>query len=106
MAGIIQPDAGKEIIKSAYTRSIAKGEAAEDGIQRSFLKHAAPLSNGSDLGRYFKMDVLSFINSNAIREHLRDIGYGFNSLETAWLIYSSQRLSYDEKKKASSEQIY
>lgn len=51
------------------------------------------------------MDVLSFINSNAIREHLRDIGYGFNSLETAWLIYSSQRLSYEEKKKAWFELI-
>ena len=46
--GIILPDAGKEIIKSTDTRSIAKGEAAEDGIQRSFLKHAAPPRNGRD----------------------------------------------------------
>lgn len=40
---------GKEIVKSAYPRIIAKGEAAEDGIQRSFFKHAAPLCNGRDL---------------------------------------------------------
>ena len=41
------PDAGKEIIKSPDTRGIAKREPAEDGIKGSFLKHAAPDSDGS-----------------------------------------------------------
>ena len=42
------PDAGKEIIKSPDTRGIAKRETAEDGIKGSFLKHAAPDSDGSN----------------------------------------------------------
>ena len=42
------PDAGKEIIKSPDTRGIAKREPAEDGIKGSFLKHAAPDSDGSN----------------------------------------------------------
>ena len=42
------PDAGKEIIKSPNTRGIAKRETAEDGIKGSFLKHAAPDSDGSN----------------------------------------------------------
>ena len=40
------PDAGKEIIKSTDTRGIPERETAEDGIKRSFLKHAAPDSDG------------------------------------------------------------
>ena len=42
------PDAGKEIIKSTDTRGIPERETAEDGIKRSFLKHAAPDSDGSN----------------------------------------------------------
>lgn len=33
------------------------------------------------------MDVLRFISSKDIREHLESIHYQFNSLEAAWLIY-------------------
>lgn len=44
------------------------------------------------------MDFYSFVNSKAIREHLRSINYQFNSLEVAWLIYSCERLSFQEKK--------
>ena len=42
------PDAGKEIIKSPNAWGIAKREPAEDGIKGSFLKHAAPDSDGSN----------------------------------------------------------
>ena len=46
--GVIQPDAGKEIIKSTDARGIPEREPAEDGIKGSFLKHAAPDSDGSN----------------------------------------------------------
>ena len=36
------------------------------------------------------MDILRFINSRDIREHLKTIHYQFNSLEAAWLIYQDQ----------------
>ena len=39
---IILPNAGEEIIKSPNAWGIAKRETTEDGIKRSFLKHAAP----------------------------------------------------------------
>lgn len=45
---IILPNAGEEIIKSTNAWGIAEGETAEDGIKRSFLKHAAPDSDGSN----------------------------------------------------------
>lgn len=51
------------------------------------------------------MDIASFVNSNAIKQHLIDIGYEFNSLEAAWLIYRCIRLTYNEKKKAWLELI-
>ena len=51
------------------------------------------------------MDIYSFVNSRDIREHLRKIGYSFNSLETAWLIYACKRLSYEEKKEYWRELI-
>lgn len=51
------------------------------------------------------MDALSYINSNAIKRHLKEIGYSFNSLEMAWLIYSCNKLSYEEKKGAWIELI-
>ena len=47
VVGVILPDAGKEIIKSTDTRGIPERETAEDGIKGSFLKHAAPDSDGS-----------------------------------------------------------
>ena len=51
VVGIILPDTGKEIIKSADTGSISERESAEDGIKRSFPEHAAPDSDGS----YFQL---------------------------------------------------
>lgn len=51
------------------------------------------------------MDIYSFVNSKDIRKHLRDIKYEFNSLETAWLIYSCHRLCYNEKKELWQEII-
>lgn len=44
------------------------------------------------------MDIYSFINSKDIREYLKQIHYQFNSLETAWLIYACQKLSFEKKK--------
>ena len=46
------------------------------------------------------MDILSYVHSNAIREHLRKINYEFNTIEAAWLIYFCKHLSYKEKKAA------
>lgn len=43
------------------------------------------------------MDILQFINSNAIRNHLKKINYQFNTLEAAWLIYHSYNHSVYEK---------
>lgn len=51
------------------------------------------------------MDIYSFVNSKDICEHLRKIKYGFNSLETAWLIYQCKRMTYEEKKVAWRELI-
>lgn len=51
------------------------------------------------------MDILSFVNSKDIREYLKNIGYEFNSLETAWIIYSCHHLSYEKKKFAWLELI-
>ncbi len=33
------------------------------------------------------MDIYRFINSKDIRAHLENIGYQFNALEAAWLVY-------------------
>lgn len=43
------------------------------------------------------MDILQFINSNAIRNHLKKINYQFYTLEAAWLIYHSYNHSVYEK---------
>ena len=51
------------------------------------------------------MDIFRFINSKDIREHLRSIGYEFNSLEAAWLIYQCHDATIDEKHKAWNELI-
>lgn len=51
------------------------------------------------------MDIFRFVNSKDIREHLRDIGYEFNSLEAAWLIYQCCDATIDEKHKAWNELI-
>lgn len=51
------------------------------------------------------MNILRFVNSKDIREHLGDIGYEFNSLEAAWLIYQCRDATIDEKHKAWDELI-
>ena len=51
------------------------------------------------------MNILRFVNSKDIREHLRNIGYEFNSLEAAWLIYQCRDATIDEKHKAWNELI-
>ena len=51
------------------------------------------------------MDILRFINSRDIREHLEQIHYEFNSLEAAWLIWWCQTASIPEKHAAWQELI-
>lgn len=51
------------------------------------------------------MDIFRFVNSKAIREHLRNIGYEFNALEAAWLIYQCCDATIGEKHKAWNEII-
>ena len=51
------------------------------------------------------MDVLKFINSSALREHLKKIDYKFNGLEAAWLVYNSRDTSLDDKLSAWQEII-
>ncbi len=42
------------------------------------------------------MDICSFVNSNAIAEHLRNINYSFTSKEAAWLIYQCKKITLQE----------
>lgn len=51
------------------------------------------------------MDILRFVNSKDIRKHLARIGYEFNSLEAAWLIYQCRDVAIEEKQKAWRELI-
>lgn len=46
------------------------------------------------------MDIYQYINSAAMRKHLKDIGYQFNTLEAAWLIYNCDRLNLCERHEA------
>lgn len=43
------------------------------------------------------MDICSFINSDAIANHLREINYVFSSKEAAWLIYQCKKITLREK---------
>lgn len=51
------------------------------------------------------MEIFKFINSKDIREYLKEQNYQFNSLETAWLIYQCESLSFEDKKKYFLELI-
>ena len=51
------------------------------------------------------MDILRFINSKDIREHLKAINYEFNSLEAVWLIYQCRNATIEEKHAAWRELI-
>lgn len=49
------------------------------------------------------MYIEKYINSKDIRKHLTDIGYSFNSVETAWLILQSKSISMKERHNAWEE---
>lgn len=43
------------------------------------------------------MDIVQFVNSRDIRRHLIEIGYQFNTVEAAWLIYQCRNKTLEEK---------
>lgn len=49
------------------------------------------------------MDIYSFIDSQAIREHLQKLDYRFNAVEAAFLIWQSRKRSLEEKLSAWQE---
>ena len=49
------------------------------------------------------MNVLDFINSSALREHLKSIGYQFSGFEAAWLVWNCRSATLDEKLAAWDE---
>lgn len=51
------------------------------------------------------MNILNFINSKDIREHLKTINYEFNSLETAWLIYQCAGFTIKDRHAAWQELV-
>lgn len=51
------------------------------------------------------MDILRFVNSKAIREHLENINYQFNTLEAAYLIYFCRSLTLEKRHRAWREAI-
>jgi hypothetical protein len=51
------------------------------------------------------MDIYQYINSKDIREHLQNIGYQFNALEAAWLVYECRNATMEEKHAAWREII-
>lgn len=46
------------------------------------------------------MNILSFVNSKDIRKHLEAIGYEFNALEAAWLIWQNRNSALEERHQA------
>lgn len=51
------------------------------------------------------MDIFQYINSKDIRAHLESIGYRFNALEAAWLVYQCHTATMKEKHAAWREII-
>ena len=51
------------------------------------------------------MDVYQYVNSKDIRAHLESIGYQFNALEAAWLVYQHRGITMDERHAAWREII-
>ena len=49
------------------------------------------------------MDGFKYINSSAVERHLREVGYKLSSLELAWLIWQSARLTLRERHEAWRE---
>ena len=50
-------------------------------------------------------EILNFVNSKDIRKHLQNIGYQFNALEAAWLIWQSRNSTLEEKHNAWKQVI-
>ena len=46
------------------------------------------------------MDITGFINSKDIRDYHREIGYQYNALEAAWLVYQCDGVTLDQKHEA------
>ena len=46
------------------------------------------------------MDITSFINSRDIRDYHREIGYKYNALEAAWLVYQCRDINVRQKHEA------
>ena len=42
-------------------------------------------------------EILTFVNSKDIRKHLKEIGYQFNALEAAWLVWQSRDSTLEER---------
>ena len=51
------------------------------------------------------MDIYQYVNSKDIRAHLQNIGYRFNALEAAWLVYQHRGITMDERHAAWREII-
>ena len=49
------------------------------------------------------MDVLRFINSSALREHLKSTDYHFSGFEAAWLVWNCRSATLDDKLAAWDE---
>lgn len=47
-----------------------------------------------------KLDIIDFINSSAIANHCRNIGHRFSTLDMAYLIWTSEKHSIEEKHNA------
>ncbi len=46
------------------------------------------------------LDVISYVNSKDIRQYLHDINYQCNTIQAAWLVYQSAKMSMVEKYEA------
>ncbi len=51
------------------------------------------------------MDIYQYINSKDIRTHLHNIGYRFNALEAAWLVYRHRGITKEKRHAAWREII-
>ena len=49
------------------------------------------------------IDILNFVDSNALREHLEKIGYTFSPLERAYIVWHSRKQSLTNKLSAMRE---
>ena len=45
-------------------------------------------------------EILKFVNSKDIQKHLKEIGYEFNALEAAWLVWQSRDSTLEERHRA------